>query len=140
MTPDNSAVTILLPTPHQQQFAMVCSLLFLAFVVFLVRRRTIREEYALLWLATGVAVLALSLSRTLLLLLVRISGAGLASSVLLLAAIFFVFLVLMHLTAVASRQRRMIRDLAIHAALLEREIAVLRDKLGSGGERRGNAD
>lgn len=122
------AVQVMLPTAHQQTFAVVCALLLLAVVIALVRRRIIREEYALLWLATSVAILVVSASKTVMLALIKLTGAGLATSVMILCAILFMMLLLIHLTAVISRQRRMICDLAIRHALLAEEVERLREQ------------
>ncbi|HEX7167580.1 MAG TPA: DUF2304 domain-containing protein [Acidimicrobiales bacterium] len=46
-------------------FIFVVAALTLAFILELVRRRHLREKYALLWLAVGVMLLAMSLGRPL---------------------------------------------------------------------------
>ena len=57
----NQDISMALPTPHQQVFAVIAAVVLLGFIVVLVRRRTIREEYSLLWLVTGIGILVLTL-------------------------------------------------------------------------------
>ena len=62
--------------------ALIGSLLLVAFVLWLVRRRTLREEYTPIWLAIAVGVAALSVVNPLLHWLTRAIGAWTPSSAL----------------------------------------------------------
>ena len=46
-------------TPRQQIFALVAAVGLLVFIVEMVRRRRLREEYSWLWIVTGVAIFVL---------------------------------------------------------------------------------
>jgi hypothetical protein len=130
----NQDLSVALPTPHQQVFAVMAATALLVFIIILVRRRTIREEYSLLWLITGAAILVLTLWKGLLKFLVVVSGVGLASSILFLAGILFLLLINIHLSAIVSRQRTMIKNLSIHMAIMEGKIA----KLSAGAPKTGD--
>ena len=101
----------------------------LLLVLELVRRRRLREEYALLWLATGVALLLLSLSRPLLDELASLTGIYYPPSALFLVALLFVLAILMHFSIVITRLTQENRELARQIALLRHE-----QERGSGGE------
>ena len=47
-------------TPRQTLFALVASIALLVFIVEMVRRRRLREEYSWLWILVAVAILVLS--------------------------------------------------------------------------------
>lgn len=104
------------------------SLLLVATVLWLVKRRTLREEYTPIWLAVAVAITLLSLSRSLLDFVTRSIGAWTPSS-----ALFFfgeLFLVAICLNYAVRLSR-----LALEVKNLAQELAVLRAEL----ERRGGA-
>ena len=75
----------------------------LLLVLELVRRRRLREEYALLWLVTGAVLLLLSLSRPLLDTLAELTGIYYPPSALFLVALLFVLAILMHFSIVITR-------------------------------------
>lgn len=93
----------------------------LLLVLELVRRRRLREEYALLWLATGVALLLLSLSRPLLDVLAALVGIYYPPNALFLVALLFVLAILMHFSIVITRLTQENRELARQLALLRHE-------------------
>lgn len=90
----------------------------LLLVLELVRRRHLREEYALLWLLTGVVLLLLSISRPLLDTLARLTGIFYPPSALFLVALLFVLAVLLHFSIVLTRLTQQNRELAQQLALL----------------------
>lgn len=102
----------------------------LLLVLELVRRRRLREEYALLWLATGVVLLLLSLSRPLLDTLAALTGIFYPPSALFLVALLFVLAILMHFSIVLTRLTQENRKLAQQVALLRHE----QERAGSADE------
>lgn len=90
----------------------------LVFVVVLVRRRRLKERYAVIWLAVALGMVALVVFRPL---LDRISEAlGIASgtSTLFLLAILVVLVVLLQLSASLTRLEDQVRDVAEAVALI----------------------
>lgn len=122
-SPEQEAVKVILPTLHQQLFSIGVAIVLIAFIVVLVRRRTIREEYSILWLLTGVGILALALSTDLMRFLVLISGVKMASSILFLAGIVFLVFINIHMSAIISRHRTMIKNLSIRVAILDAQLS-----------------
>ena len=104
--------------------ATVASILLLLIVFELIRSRRLRERYALLWLATGVVLLVLSVWRGG---LNTIAGwLGVTSyppAVLFAVATLFIFLVLLHYSTVISRLTDENVDLAQRIALLEERLS-----------------
>ena len=103
--------------------AAIGSALLILIVLELIRGRRLKERYALLWLATGVALLVLSAWRGG---LNTIAGwLGVTSyppAVLFAVATLFIFLVLLHYSTVISRLADQNTILAQRLALLESRI------------------
>ena len=103
--------------------AAVASFVLLAIVLELIRSRRLRERYALLWLLTGLVMLALSLWRGG---LNTVAGwAGVHSyppAMLFAVAGLFVIVVLLHYSTVISRLADQNTILAQRLALLEQEL------------------
>lgn len=95
------------------------SLLLLLLVMELVRRRHLREQYALAWLFSGVVLFILSFSRTLLALVAQALGIFYPPSALFLIGFFLFLLVLLHFSVIISRQANEIKDLVQEVALLQ---------------------
>jgi len=104
----------------------IASILLILVVLELVRGRRLKERYALLWLATGVVLLVLSIWRDG---LNTIAGwAGVTSyppAVLFAVATLFILLVLLHYSTVISKLTDENVDLAQRIALLEERVSRL---------------
>lgn len=88
--------------------AIGVSLVLLLVVLELVRRRRLKEEYALLWLVTAVTLLVLAAWDGLLAAITSAIGAVLASSTLFFAGLVFALLMLLHFSVrVSTLERRM---------------------------------
>jgi hypothetical protein len=102
--------------------ASIASILLLLIVLELIRSRRLRERYALLWLATGIALLILSAWRGG---LNTIAGwVGVSTyppAVLFAVAIVFILAVLLHYSTVISRLSDQSTILAQRVALLEQK-------------------
>ena len=108
----------------------VVSLVFAALVVLttleLIRRRKLREEYAMLWLGASLVLLVLAffpripfwLQRTL-----RINYL----TIIVLSCFLFLAMIVMHFATVISRQAEQIRQLAERMAILRRELEEIGD-------------
>jgi hypothetical protein len=96
----------------------VVTIAFVFLVVEMVRRRQLREKYALLWLAVGVGVLLLSVFRPLLDRLSLDLGIEYGPSALFLFSTLFLVAVAAHLSWEVSRLEEKTRRLAEEIALL----------------------
>jgi hypothetical protein len=100
--------------------ATTVSVLLLLVVLELIRSRRLRERYALLWLATGIILVALSAWRGGLNTIARWFGVrSYPPAVLFAVGLLFVILVLLHYSTVISRLSDQSTTLAQRLALLE---------------------
>jgi len=92
---------------------------FLAVLLFMIRGRKLREQYALLWLALGAAMMGLSLFPRLIDKLAHLAGVHYAPSLLYLLGLAFVLFILLHLTIAVSSLTRQVIALTQTLALME---------------------
>jgi hypothetical protein len=107
---------------NQQIFALIVSALVFIFVVELVRRRRLREEYSVLWLATSVIMFILVLRYEWLVALTSFIGAGLPTTTLFLCSIIFLMLVSVQFCIKISRLTEQVKDLCQENALMRLEL------------------
>ena len=108
---------------------VIGSLLLLGVIVHLIRSRRLRERYALLWLLTGLVMLALSTWRGGLNTIAGWLGVtGYPPAVLFATATLFILLVLLHYSTVISR-------LADQNSLLAQRLALLEERLRESQDR-----
>ncbi len=94
----------------------------------LIRKRRLREEYAVLWVASGLAVLVLSFVPGA---LFTVAGWLHLDHTVLMLLVVFVFLaaIVMHYSVVISRHSEREKGLSQEMALLKDEIARLREEM-----------
>lgn len=108
--------------------ASIASVLLLLVVLELIRGRKLKERYALMWLATGVVLLALSVWRGGLNTIAGWLGVDYAPAILFAVATLFVIVVLLDYSTVLSR-------LSDQNTLLAQEVAILRTRVEELGAR-----
>jgi hypothetical protein len=113
-------------TPVAVAIAGACASVLLVLVVLeLIRKRRLRERYALLWLATGIILLVLSLWRSGLNTIAGWLGVkGYPPAVLFAVATLFILLVLLDYSTVISK-------LADQNTILAQRLALLEEKLNA---------
>lgn len=99
-------------------FILVVAVSNVVVMLELVRRRQLREKYALLWVSVGIGGIALALGRRVVDRVAADLGVAYGPSVVFLGAIVFLLLVCMHLTWEVSRLEQRTRILAEELALL----------------------
>ena len=112
------------------------SVMLLLITFELIRKKRLREEYAILWLFTGIAVLIFSLSPGFFLsqFFVKITGTFYLSAVVLIA-FSFLLLIVLHFSVVISKLTSQQKDLAQRYALLELELNGLKKLDPASGNR-----
>jgi hypothetical protein len=108
--------------PRVQIVAILGSIAVATFVFELIRRRKLREEYAILWIVGSIVLLVLSIWRRSIDIAGRLFGVDYHPSVLLLGVIVAGFLLAMHFSVALSRLTEQTKRLAQELALLRREI------------------
>jgi hypothetical protein len=112
----------LLMTPHQQFFAVITSGLVFGFILELVRRRRLREEYSWLWLLTGGLMVVLVVWQRLLLVITALIGAVSPITTLLLFSLLFLLAIVIHYSVIISRLTTQVKNLVQELALLSSEL------------------
>jgi hypothetical protein len=100
---------------------VVVAALYMVFILGLVRRRQLREKYALLWLGVGVGAILLSLARGVADRVAEALGIAYGPSALCLFSTMFLMAVAAHLSWEVSRLEDKTRQLAEEIALLRAE-------------------
>jgi hypothetical protein len=107
-------------------FAVSASIAALIFVLELVRRRKLREEYSLLWLGTALIMLIVATWRDLLHGMADFVGIVYPPNLLFLLAALFVMFILLYFSIVITRLTQENKEIAQQVALLQRDIDELR--------------
>ena len=105
-----------------QVFAVIGSVLFFVFVFELVRKKQIREQYALLWLFFGMVFLIISIWRGLLELISVWLGIVYPPAAFLLILIMGIFLILIQYSVVISKLTEKTKRMSQEIGLLKEEI------------------
>lgn len=98
--------------------SIVGSLALLLFILELVRRRRLKEEYTVLWLATAIALLVLAATPTLIGDISRAIGAFSQTNALFFFGLIFVILLLLYFSIRVSQLERRVVSLLQEVALL----------------------
>jgi hypothetical protein len=125
-------------TLRQQIFALVASSALLLFIVEMVRRRKLREEYSWLWIIVAVAIVVLSVWFDLLQWITVQIGAVVPVSTLFVFGIFFLIVVNVYFSIQVSTLTTQVKDLAQRLAILDHYVQEARCSTGNeaaGGNR-----
>lgn len=109
--------------------AFLVSLVIVALVVELVRRKKLREKYAVLWLIVGIATLVLAAFPSLLYVVAAFVGIQLPSNLLFILSILLLLGVCLHLSWEISVIEDETRTLAEEVAILRAQIEKLSEVL-----------
>jgi hypothetical protein len=116
-------------------FGLLASVGALIFIIELVRQRKLREDYSLLWLATAIVLIVLSLSRPLLdQIAVMLGVITYPPAALFLVAIIFMLFILLHFSTVVTKLSRENKEIAQEMAILRWELSQTKKALESTGQ------
>lgn len=104
-----------------QVISLVLSIALVIFVLRLIHRRYLREQYSLLWLLFGVVMFILSTNTTWLKQLATTVGIYYAPSLLFLVGIILCLMLILHLTVVVSKLTERVVRLTQELSLLRNE-------------------
>lgn len=106
-----------------QIVAIIISLGILISVVDLIRRGMLKEQYAILWLASAVVLLVLSMWRELLDNIASATGIAYPPSLLFLVAFLFLLLIVLHFSVIISslseKNKKLSQEIAIIKTFFE---------------------
>ena len=106
---------------QQKIFAIITVVCILIVIIYLVKKRKLREEYSWLWLLTGFVILVLVLWYDLLLYITDLIGAVTATTTLFIFGIIFLILIALHFAIKISSLSDQVKNLAQQVSLLEAE-------------------
>ena len=106
---------------RQQIFALAISFLVFVFTIDLVRKRRLREEYSVLWLATSLTMFVLVIKYDWLVAITEFIGAALPTTTLFVCSIIFLMLIAVQFSIKISRLTDQVKNLAQENALLRAE-------------------
>ena len=116
--------TILIPLSHRI-IALSIAAAVLATTIEMIRRRKLREEYAMLWLSTSMILTVLAIFPQIPFFLNQALGINYLT-MLMLSCFLFLAMIVMHYATAISRDAEHIRQLAQQVALLKEEVERLR--------------
>jgi hypothetical protein len=105
-----------------QIIAIAVSLLFLLYIVRLIIKGKLREEYSIVWIVCTIVLILFSFWRNGLEIIARLLGVYEAPNLVFTGAIFAIFIYLLHLSVVVSKLHKQNKQLA-------QEIALLKEKM-----------
>lgn len=108
-----------------QVFSIIGSLLLFVFILKLVKRKKLKEEYSLLWLAFGSIFILLSIFKPLLEIVASMIGIVYAPAALLLILVISVFFILIQFSIVISKLAEGHKNLTQEVGILKAEIKKL---------------
>lgn len=119
---------------RQQIFALIICVAVFIVTILMVRRRTVKEEYALLWLGTSILMFVLVLKYDWLVSLTAFIGAGLPTTTLFIGSIVFLLLIAVQFSIRISHLTDQVKDLAQENAILRCEVEALKPEKKSSRE------
>lgn len=105
-----------------QIIAIVTSLLFLAYIIRLILKGKLREEYSIVWIICTLVLIVFSFWREGLEVMAHLVGVYEAPNLVFTGAIFAIFIYLLHLSVVVSKLHNQNKQLAQDIALLKEKL------------------
>jgi hypothetical protein len=102
--------------------SICASAALLLYILEMVRRRRLREEYSILWLSGSLIILVLSVKQEWLFLLSIAVGIAYPPSFLFLVGILFILLILIHFSIAISKLHQMNKKMAQEMAMLKKRL------------------
>ncbi len=107
---------------RQKIFALIAAIALCIFIVEMVRRKKLREEYSWLWLITSLGIIILVIWYDLLVFITRMIGAALPTTTLFVFGLLFLLLIALHYSVKISSLTDQVRNLAQKIAILQSEL------------------
>ena len=107
---------------RQKIFAIIVCIGVVFFIIDMVRRRSLREEYSVLWLTTSVIMFVLVLKYDWLETITKFIGAGLPTTTLFIGSIVFLMLISVQFSIKISKLTNQVKDLVQDNTLLRAEL------------------
>ncbi|MDY0016723.1 MAG: DUF2304 domain-containing protein [Candidatus Delongbacteria bacterium] len=109
-------------TDRVQYFAITGSVILLMFIIELIRRKKIKEQYSLLWLFFGSGFIVLSIWRDGIEKIAAVMGIAYAPAAFLLILVMAIFLILIQFSIIISKLSETNKTLLQEIALLKQKV------------------
>ena len=106
---------------HMRVISLIVSLLFVAYVVWLVRNRKLRETDSIVWILAGLAIFVLAVWVRPLVLMTNLIGAKFPVSTLFFSGLIFLTFIALWMTTRISKLSEEVKELAQRVTLLSEE-------------------
>ncbi|MEW5949631.1 MAG: DUF2304 domain-containing protein [Thermodesulfobacteriota bacterium] len=107
---------------RQQIFALIVGITAAVFILEMVRRRKLREEYSWLWLLTALGIVVLAVWYDFLVIVSRMIGAVLPTTTLFIFGLIFLLMIALHSSIKISSLTDKINKLTQEVAILKAEL------------------
>jgi len=104
-------------------FAIIFSIIFIVFILNLVRKNKLDEKYSILWLAFGLIILIVSVFPTIIETIAKVFNVFYPPTLMLLFAILIIGAYIVHITMVITKQNKMIIKLTQELGILKESIS-----------------
>lgn len=121
-----------------QYLSLIGSIIAILFIIELIRRRKIKEEYSLLWLLLGFSFLIISFSTSIINKFSKIIGISYSPAALLLFLVLGSFAILIHFSVVITKLTQKNKDLVQELSILKFEFEKFKNKINSKSESKSN--
>lgn len=111
-----------------QYIAIIVSVALFLYILYLVRKKRIKEEYSLLWLFSSIVFIFFSIFRNLLEEFAALVGIAYPPAALFLILLLAVFLILIEFSVIISKLSEQNKNLAQEIGILKMEIDKLKKK------------
>ena len=116
---------------RQQIFSLAVSVVVFVFVIDMVRRRRLREEYSVIWLVTSVVMFIVVFKYAWLKTITEWIGATTSTTTLFFGSLIFLMLMSMQFCIMISKLSGQMKDLSQENALLRKQIETLARRFGT---------
>jgi len=107
---------------HQKLFAVITSIVIFIFILELLRKRRLKEEYSWLWILTGITMVVMVIWDKPLIFISRLIGAVTPTTTLFIFSILFLLAISIHYSMIISKLTLQVKDLAQEIAILKSEL------------------
>ncbi len=122
-------------------FLLIAIAIYFIVIIAFLKKKMLTLKYTLLWLVTGVVMFALTLFPTIIYSISSLLGIVDPVNAVFAIELFFLLIILMSITAIASKQTERIKHMAQSIALMERRIRELESqRFTAGGYSNGTDD
>lgn len=107
--------------------AIIFSILFMAFVITLVRNNKLEEKYSILWIIFGIIIIVISFYPSIIDKVSNITGVVYGPSLIFLISFIILIIYIIHLSIVATKQNERIVKAAQEIAILKYELEKMQE-------------